>query len=178
MEKIIAWTDVESAGTSSDLDPLLEVAVIFTDFSGEQLSEPYSALVTVKNLTRVMRESDELVRDMHERSGLWNDLWTLQTKEPEVIDEELQEIIANFEENNLVIFGGNSPILDRRFAELYFPGFYNKISHRTVDVTTLSMVLQERGKAQMFMKRGEHRALSDVWDSIDEYRHYLKSLDR
>lgn len=173
MSKIIAWTDVESAGTSSDMDPLLEVAVVLTDFSGEPVDEPYSSLITVKDLTRVMRESDALVQKMHEYSGLWRDLWTQDTKTPEVIDLELHEKISRFS-SETIVFGGNSPILDRKFTELYLPKFYKCISHMTVDVTTLSLVFQEQGAAQMFVKKGEHRALSDVWDSIEEYRHYLK----
>lgn len=58
MNKIIAWTDVESAGTSSEQDAFLEIAVVFTDFYGVPIAEPYSSLVTVKNLNRIMRESD------------------------------------------------------------------------------------------------------------------------
>lgn len=176
MNKIIAWTDVESAGTSSEQDAFLEIAVVFTDFYGEPIAEPYSSLVTVKNLNRIMRESDSVVQEMHEKSGLWRDLWSQEAKNPELIDCELQERLNSFSRDSIFILGGNSPFLDRRFAELYLPGFYKRISHRTVDVTTLSMVFQESGDAPMFVKRGEHRALPDVWDSIEEYRHYLKWL--
>lgn len=176
MTKIIAWTDVESAGTSSEQDAFLEIAVVFTDFEGVPIAESYSSLVTVKNLNRIMRESDPVVQEMHEKSGLWRDLWSQESKDSELIDDELQERLDAFSESDIFILGGNSPHLDRRFAELYLPGFYNRISHRTVDVTTLSMVFQESCEAPMFVKRGEHRALPDVWDSIDEYRHYLKWL--
>jgi len=175
MTKIIAWTDVESGGTSPEVDSLLEVAVAFTDFSGTLLADPYSSLVSVKNIHKIMQEADSVVRSMHERSGLWGDLWAEDAKTSEQIDCELFELISNLTgDDNIVYFGGNSPILDRRYAEIYFPNFYKQISHMTVDVTTLSLVLQESGDAKMFHKRGDHRALSDVLDSIDEYRHYVK----
>ncbi len=175
MTKIIAWTDVESGGTAPEIDSLLEVAVVFTDFSGNLLAEPYTSLVTVKNVHKTMREADPIVQAMHDTSGLWGDLWSEKSKSSDEIDRELYEIITAIGGNqDIIYFGGNSPILDRRYAELYFPSFYERISHMTVDVTTLSLVLQDAGDAKMFHKRGEHRALPDVLDSIDEYRHYIK----
>jgi len=173
MRKVITWVDVESAGTSSAMDQLLEVAAVLTDFDGNPLQEPYSALVTVSNLTQVIENSDPTVKAMHERSGLWGDLWRCETKPPEVIDQELQKFLLHYVDDSLLLFGGNSPHLDRSYNELYLPGFNSMLSHRGIDVTTLSMVLQEHGKAQMFLKESAHRALPDVWDCITEYRHYL-----
>ena len=178
MAKVIVWTDVESTGTSSDVDALLEVAVVVTDFQGKPLLEPYNSLVTVKNLREIMTDADGPVKTMHERSGLWNDLWNLQTKSPELIDQELEAKISSLGEGHLFLLGGNSPWLDRRFTELYLPRFYRLISHMTVDVTTLSLVLQDRAGAPMFLKGGSHRALADVWDSIEEYKHYLSCLEQ
>lgn len=175
MRKVITWVDVESAGTSSAIDQLLEVAAVLTDFEGNPLQEPYSALVTVKNLTQVIESSDPTVKAMHERSGLWGDLWQCETKPPELIDCELQEFLRDeVISDSLILFGGNSPHLDRSYNELYLPGFNSMLSHRGIDVTTLSMVLQEHGGAQMFLKESAHRALPDVWDCIAEYRHYLE----
>ena len=173
MQKAIAWVDVEFSGTSPEVDSFLEIAVALTDFDGNLLKDPYSSLVIVKDLHRVLDEAQELVKLMHEKSGLWNDLWTQQAKKPEEIDQDLSELLREVGETSIIYFGGNSPFRDRRYAELYLPRFYERISHMSVDVTTLSLVLQEKGAARMFIKRGEHRALPDVLDSIDEYRHYL-----
>lgn len=178
MRKIIVWVDVESAGTSSGIDPFLEVAVVFTDFAGNIIAEPYAALVTVKDLNKVMRECKPEIQEMHDKSGLWRDLWNEPTKTAELIDEELQRLLDQFSGDEFFVFGGNSLDLDRRFAELYLPGFYRRISHRNVDVTTISMVFQEKSNAPMFVKRGCHRALADTLDSVDEYRHYMEWLRR
>lgn len=177
MQKVIAWIDVEASGTTPEIDSLLEIAAVLTDFSGEQISDSYSSLVSLNDVARIMQNSSPIVKEMHETSGLWGDLWRGPTKNAEQIDEELLSFLQNSVDLGSVIhFGGNSPSLDRRFTELYFPQFYRRISHRSVDVTTLSLVLQESQVAPMFHKRGEHRALSDVFDSIDEYRHYLRFI--
>lgn len=176
MQKIIAWVDVEANGTSPEVCSLLEVAVALTNFNGDILKEPYTALVATPDVGKVMAESQDGAREIHEQSGLWNDLWKANGKQPAVIDEELKAILKSFETDHTIFFGGNSPSLDRRFAELYLPSFYRKVSHRSVDVTTLSLVLQESNNAPMFRKRGEHRALPDVLDCIDEYRHYLRFI--
>lgn len=177
MAKIISWVDVECNGTASEIDLLLEVAVVLTDFNGDLIGEPYTSLVSVPDVGRAMAAAEPFVQQMHEKSGLWNDLWNKEAKDPRVIDSELFEMLAREVDSDSVIhFGGNSPSLDRRYAELYLPSFYRCISHMSVDVTTLSLVLQESKAAPMFRKRGEHRALPDVFDSIDEYRHYMRFI--
>lgn len=173
MQKIIAWVDVEANGISPEVCSLLEVAVALTDFNGEFLAEPYSALVAIHDISRVMAESQDGAKEIHEQSGLWNDLWTSTGKPTDLIDSELASLLKQSANDKTILFGGNSPSLDRRFAELYLPTFYRKMSHRSVDVTTLSLVLQESNTAPMFRKEGKHRALPDVLDSIEEYRHYL-----
>jgi len=176
MSKIISWVDVESNGTSPEIDAFLEIAVAFTDFNGELLTEPYTSLVATPDVSKAMIACEPFVKEMHEKSGLWNDLWTMEAQQPDHIDNELSTIVQQFGEDSLFYFGGNSLNLDRRFSELYLPKFYRRISHRSVDVTTLSLVLQESKTAPMFRKRGQHRALPDVLDSIDEYRHYLRFI--
>lgn len=176
MPKIIAWVDVEANGTASEIDTLLEVALVLTNFNGDQLAEPYTSLVAIPNVGKVMEESQKFVKDMHEKSGLWDDLWKGNAKPAAIIDLELAAILAGLEPDTKIHFGGNSPTLDRRYAELYLPTFYRMISHQSVDVTTLSLVLQESNTAPMFRKRGQHRALPDVLDSIDEYCHYLRFI--
>ncbi len=178
MEKAIAWFDVEASGRSPELDELLEVALVVTDFHGRVLADDYSSLVQVRNLKEVMNSSSLLVHQMHESNGLWSDLWEKQAKAPEQIDEELCAVLRNVDNNNVFFLGGNSPILDRMFAQTYLPNFNEAISHMSVDVTTLASVLQEKLKAPRYPKQQAHRSLADVYDSIKEYRHYLEVLER
>lgn len=178
MTKFIAWTDVESTGVAPEVNSLLEVAVVLSDFFGNVVSPSYTSLVKSKNVGSLIEEADDHVLTMHERSGLWNDLWKKDAKTPEEIDRELVSFLGrSLGPDDKVYLGGNSPALDRRYVELYLPNFFKRLSHMMIDVTTLSLVLQESGDAQMFMKQGAHRALPDAYDSLEEYCHYLRWLE-
>lgn len=177
MEKAIAWLDVEANGRTPEVDSLLEVGMVVTDFQGEVLSHPYTSLVKVSDLKSAMTAADPLVQRMHDHSKLWRDLWEEESKTAEVIDQELCGILAQFHEKPLFFLGGNSITLDRGFANIYLPAFSASISHMSIDATSIASMLQENLKAPRFHKRRQHRALDDVYDSIDEYKYYLKFLD-
>jgi oligoribonuclease len=176
MEKAIAWLDVEANGRTPEVDSLLEVGMVVTDFQGEELSRPYTSLVKVSDLRSAMASADPLVQRMHNHSGLWRDLWEHESKEAEEIDAELCHILGQFDQGLLFFFGGNSITLDRGFAGINLPRFSTTVSHMSIDATTLASVLQETMKAPRFHKRRHHRALPDVYESIDEYKFYLRFL--
>lgn len=176
MEKAIAWLDVEANGRTPEMDNLLEVGMVVTNFKGDIISYPYTSLVKTRDVKAAMEKADPLVQRMHNHSNLWNDLWEQESKSEEIIDEELCLILDQFSAGLTFFLGGNSITLDRGFAKIYLPRFTSKISHMSIDVTTLASVLQEHVAAPRFHKGREHRALADVYDSIEEYKHYLKVI--
>lgn len=176
MEKAIAWLDVEANGRTPEVDSLLEVGMVVTDFQGEILSHPYTSLVKVSDLKSAIATADPLVQRMHDHSRLWRDLWEGESKDASTIDRELCSIISEFTDHPLFFLGGNSITLDRGFANVNMPAFSALISHMSIDATSIASVLQENMDAPRFHKRRQHRALADVYDSIDEYKFYLKFL--
>lgn len=176
MEKVIAWLDVEANGRTPNVHALLEVGMVVTNFQGEELTNPYTALVTVSDLKSVMAAADPLVKRMHDHSNLWSDLWEQDSKKVDLIDQELCEILSHFDEKTTFFLGGNSITLDRGFADIYLPEFHSVISHMSIDATSIASVLQENIAAPRFYKRSSHRALPDVFDSIDEYKYYLQFI--
>lgn len=176
MEKAIAWLDVEANGRNPEVNALLEVGMVITDFQGEFLSNPYTSLVKVSDLKSIIDSADPLVQRMHDHSKLWTALWEEDSKKASKIDEELCEILELFSGKPTFFLGGNSITLDRSFANVYLPSFASHISHMSIDGTTIASFLQENFSAPRFYKRKNHRALADVYDSIDEYKHYLRFL--
>lgn len=176
MERAIVWLDVEANGLSPELHTLLEVGAKVTNFRGEPISEPYSALVTVPNLKDVIDQANPLVRRMHDRSKLWQALWEEDSKPTELIDSELVSLVESLPEPAALFLGGNSIWRDRGFVSAHLPRFSARLSHMSVDGTTLSTVLQEIRGAHQYNKKHQHRALPDVLDSIEEYRFYIHSM--
>lgn len=176
MEKAIAWLDVEANGRTPEVNELLEVALVITDFTGEIISNPYTSLVKVKDLKSAMVQADPRAKRMHEYSGLWQDLWSNQAKTSEEIDGDFCEILEAIPHSPTFFLGGNSISLDRGFAQVYLPYFTTNISHMSIDVTTIASFLQENELAPRFYKKPKHRALDDVFDSIEEYRYHLRTI--
>lgn len=174
----VAWIDVETTGTDPESDYLLEVGAVVTDLHGKIIGNTFEALVSVPNLSSVIAQTSDDVCLMHEKSKLWLDLWTKEVKSLGCVDKEISDWLSlNIaEENATVYFGGNSITLDRNFVRSNLPGFYKKLSYRSIDVTSLSIAIQSNTYDLGYEKSKEHRALSDAVDSAREYLHYINFL--
>lgn len=75
---------------------------------------------------------------------------------------------------------GNTVHQDRRFMALYMPALESYLHYRIVDVSTLKE-LARRWRPdvfQAFAKEGRHEALADVYESIEELKHYRQHFLR
>ena len=73
---------------------------------------------------------------------------------------------------------GNSICQDRRFMAREMPLLEAFFHYRNLDVSTLKILAQiwAPGVAASFDKESNHRALSDIRDSIAELCHYREQL--
>lgn len=177
-DDLILWIDVEANTSDVERGELLEIGIIVSDMSGNELNYKYESLFKV-DIVNVLKNTDDFVKKMHEDSGLWKDLWKNGGKTREEIDAELVEwidhIINEFPHSKLY-FGGNSITLDRSFIRTYLPNFYKKLSFRSIDVTSISLAVQGNSHINGYEKKNAHRAILDVKDSLNEYNHYLDKL--
>lgn len=173
----IIWIDVETSGDNPDLHDLLEIAALMTTMDGNVIGSEYEQLLSVSNLSDVMSKADPHAYEMHEASGLWMDLWNNRNiKSREVVDSELcQWIDSKRLKDATLLFGGNSITLDRNFVRSNFPMTYSRISHQSIDVTSLSKALAQWVSARPHVK-SKHRALSDIRQSIADYRWIMKKI--
>lgn len=172
-ERYIAWIDVETDGENPATNMLLEIAGVLTDMRGNEIGEPFSRLVRVNDLRQSIDNAVPAVRAMHEESGLWEDLWNKPTTLVSTIDDEMTAWLETYAKDAIVYFGGNSMTLDRRFMEIHVPKVLKRVSHQSVDVTSISLPFNYNYDAPRYRKALDHRALLDAYDSIRQYRHYL-----
>ena len=69
---------------------------------------------------------------------------------------------------------GNSICQDRRFLARYMPNLESWFHYRNLDVSTLKELVA-RWKPSIaggFAKKGTHKALDDIRESIDELKYY------
>ena len=174
MTELIMWIDAETSGLDPDVHDLLEVASILTDMNGNVLStRPFHALVKPHSLSQVLSNAEDSAHAMHHQSGLWIDLWNAESVNLNSIEDEFVVWLNDHvESDDVIYFGGNSITLDRRFVNINMPRIYERLSHRSVDVTSIALFM----KADPSSRRRRHRALCDVLDSIEEYRILRQSL--
>lgn len=177
-DDLILWTDVETNSPDPEVGELLELGVVVSDISGNKLGDEYHTLFKT-DIVEVMQRTDEFVLAMHEKSGLWKDLWVMGGSTFDEVDKELGEWTDNLLLNrptSKLYFGGNSITLDRNFLRIFLPNFYKRLSFRSIDVTSISLAVQGNSEINGYLKKNEHRALKDAYDSLAEYNHYLEKL--
>lgn len=175
--EVICWMDTEFSGPDPNHDAILEVAGLLTDTDGNVISDSYHALLRVQNLPQVIEDAGIHVQKMHEKSGLWEDLWCDNALTTTAVDNAMCAWLMQFTDaEDIKYLGGNTVTLDRNHIAAAFPKFYQKLSYRSIDATSLAIFLRlhmNGGQHPVYRKAPKHRALSDVQDSIAEYQYYV-----
>lgn len=73
---------------------------------------------------------------------------------------------------------GNSICQDRRFMARWLPALEAFFHYRNVDVSTLKELARRWAPevVRSFEKKSRHEALADIYESIDELKHYRVHL--
>jgi oligoribonuclease len=170
-ENNLVWVDMEMSGLSPDTDRVLEIAAVVTDAQLEVLAE--GPVLVLHQSDRVLAGMDSWNTATHGRSGL-----TERVRASRLEEREAQQRMIEFLQT-LVPAGkspmcGNSICQDRRFMARWLPQLEAFFHYRNLDVSTLKE-LARRWKPdayRSFEKKSRHEALADIYESIDEMRHY------
>ena len=121
---------------------------------------------------------NDFVRSMHEASGLLPDI------EHGVSMDYAQEQVLRYIKKYVPVagkaqLGGNSVGMDKRFLERYMPEVMAHLHYRVIDVSTIKELASRWYPAARHSapaKTGNHRALGDIKDSIDELKYYRRAI--
>ncbi|MBC9944136.1 oligoribonuclease [Leucobacter sp. cx-328] len=169
----IVWIDCEMTGLDADLDGLCEIALIITDFDLKPLDAKGFEII-INPGEAAMEHMNDFVRGMHEKSGLLPKIASGAT-----VAEAEEQVLAYV--NSLVTKGrrplvaGNTIGMDRRFIAKYMPTLEERLHYRSIDVSTIKE-LSRRWYPNAYSlapeKRGGHRALADIAESIQELAYF------
>lgn len=174
-EDNLIWIDLEMTGLEPDTDTIIEIATIVTDKDLNVLGKGPSLAIHQSKAT--MDAMDEWCTTHHGQSGLTE---RVLNSEISMADAEAQTI-AFLEQ---YIPAGKSPICgnsvgqDRRFLYRYMPKLEAFFHYRYLDVSTVKE-LAKRWKPEAlegFEKKGAHLAMDDIIESIEELKHYRKTM--
>jgi oligoribonuclease len=173
----LIWLDMEMTGLSPDSDRIIEVAMVITDGDLEVVAE--SPVLVVHQADEVLDGMDAWNKSTHGKSGLIDKVKASRLDEA-MVEKQMLEFLAEYVPIRTSPMCGNSICQDRRFMARWMPQLEAYFHYRNLDVSTLKE-LAKRWKpevAQGVKKHGKHEALADIYDSINEMKHYREQFIR
>jgi len=170
------WIDCEMTGLDLRADALIEVAALVTDFDLNVVGEGVD--VVVKPPQEALDQMDDFVRNMHTVSGLLDELdagMTLAEAEKQVLDY----VRAHCPQGSRPPLAGNTVATDRAFLARDMAQLESFLHYRIVDVSSIKELSRRwypRAYYNAPAKSGNHRALADIQESIEELRYYREAV--
>ena len=176
MSDRLVWIDCEMTGLDLGADALIEVAALVTDFELNVLGEGID--VVIRPPAAALDQMIDFVRTMHEHSGLLEELESGTT----LADAE-QQVLAYIKEHcpdgSRPPLAGNTVATDRSFLARDMAELESFLHYRIVDVSSIKELSRRWFPRAYFAaptKRGNHRALADIQESIEELRYYREAV--
>jgi len=169
--KNLIWLDMEMTGLLPDSDLIIEVAIVITDNDLNTVAE--AATLVVHQSDSVLDGMDNWNKSTHGKSGLIERVKASILNEAQV-EEQMLAFLKEHVPPGVSPMCGNSICQDRRFMARGMPKLEEYFHYRNLDVSTLKE-LAKRWKPDMakgVKKHGKHEALADVYESIEELKHY------
>jgi oligoribonuclease len=170
-ETNFVWVDMEMTGLNPDSDRVIEVAVVVTDAELDVIAE--GPVLALHQQESILLGMDSWNTATHGRSGLTERV-RVSTLDEENATDQLLAFLAPLVPRGKSPMCGNSICQDRRFMARWMPRLEAFFHYRNVDVSTLKE-LARRWQPEVhrsFEKKSRHEALADIYESIDELKHY------
>ena len=156
-------------------DRIIEIATLVTDKDLKILAE--GPELVIHQPQAVLDGMDEWNRTHHGQSGLMARVVESSLKAQEA-ERETLDFLAQWVPQGASPICGNSICQDRRFLASGMPHLEAYFHYRNLDVSTLKELTSRWAPHLMagFTKRGNHRALDDVRESIAELLYYRQHV--
>jgi oligoribonuclease len=158
-------------------DRLIEIACVVTDAELQLLDEGIDLVISAPD--EALDQMLEVVVEMHAASGLTEAVraatLSLQDAEQQVLDY----IRSHVPERRKAPLCGNSIATDRAFIARDMPTLDDWLHYRMVDVSSIKELARRWYPRAYFAapeKRGGHRALADIKESVQELRYYREAV--
>jgi oligoribonuclease len=172
----LVWIDCEMTGLDLARDALVEIACLVTDSELNVLDQGID--LVIKPPPEALAQMSDVVRDMHTASGLLGELAagiTLVDAQQQV----LEYVRGHVPDPRKAPLCGNSIATDRSFLARDMPELDAFLHYRMVDVSGIKELVRRWYPRVYFAspeKRGGHRALADITESILELSYYRAAV--
>lgn len=172
----LVWIDCEMTGLSLGTDALIEVAALVTDFELNVIGDGID--LVIKPPQAALDQMGDFVTSMHTKSGLLTELdGGMSLREAE--EAILAYVREHVPEPRKAPLAGNSVGTDRAFLLRDMAELESYLHYRVVDVSSIKELARQWYPRAYFAspdKTGNHRALADIQESIEELRYYRAAV--
>ncbi len=157
-------------------DALIEIAALVTDADLNILGDGLDLVIHADD--DVLAGMPDVVREMHAKSGLTDEVRRSVTTLEEAEQRVLDYIRTHVPEANSAPLAGNSIATDRGFIARDMPALDAHLHYRMVDVSSVKELVR-RWYPRIYYAKPEkglaHRALADIKESISELDYYRRT---
>jgi oligoribonuclease len=173
----LVWIDLEMTGLNPDSDHIIEIATVVTDAELNVVAE--GPVLAVHQPEQVLAGMDDWNRRTHGESGLVERVRRSATTAGDAEEQTLAFLRQHADPGSSPMCG-NSICQDRRFLVREMPSLEKFFHYRNLDVSTLKELARRwaPGVLAGVHKTSRHLALDDIRESIDELRHYRRTMFR
>ncbi|MEA4943900.1 MAG: oligoribonuclease [Propionicimonas sp.] len=176
MTDYLVWIDCEMTGLDLTRDALIEVAALVTDAELNVLGDGVDEII--RPPAEALDQMGDFVRTMHDKSGLLPELeHGISLAEAE--ERVLAYVREYVPEARRAPLAGNTVGTDRSFLARDMPALESHVHYRSVDVSSIKELARRwfpRAYYNTPSKSGNHRALADIAESIEELRYYREAV--
>ena len=170
----LIWMDLEMTGLVPRRDVIIEIATLVTNPDLEILAE--GPEIAIRRTDDEIALMDDWNVKTHTGSGLIDRMRTSATDVAEAARLTL-EFVQQWTPAGKSPLCGNTIPHDRRFLRVEMPDLEDHFHYRSLDVSTIKeLVKRWYPTSQPPPKKGAHRALDDIRESIEELRWYREHI--
>ena len=168
----LIWIDLETTGLDPETERIIEVATLVTDSDLNLIAEGPNLIISQSK--ELLDSMDEWNQNQHGSSGLIQEVINSDITE-QIAEIETLDFISKYVGEKVSPMCGNTVSHDRRFLSKYMPRLEAYFNYRHIDVSSFKEVaVRWMNEAQVYEKKGSHRALGDIKESLEELRFYKK----
>jgi len=168
----LIWIDLEMTGLDPETERIIEVATLVTDSDLNLIAEGPNLIISQSK--ELLDSMDEWNQNQHGSSGLIQEVIKSDITE-QIAEIETLDFISKYVGEKASPMCGNTVSHDRRFLSKYMPRLEAYFNYRHIDVSSFKEVaVRWMNEAQVYEKKGSHRALGDIKESLEELRFYKK----
>ena len=177
MADLLVWIDCEMTGLDLGKDALIEVAALVTDPDLHVLGDGVDVVIHADEAA--LAGMPDVVRQMHEKSGLTEEVRRSAVTVPEAEDMIMEYITQWVPDPRGAPLCGNSIATDRGFVARDMPRLDAHLHYRMIDVSSIKELCRRWYPRVYFGQPAKglaHRALADIRESIRELEYYRRTI--